>query len=63
MSDADQSIATTPAEHSVALTSDFLTPGWVAECSCGWESPRHIDISDAERDFDRHRSEAKVSPR
>lgn len=43
--------------HAVALTSDFLTPGWRAECSCGWESPRHADIAEASRDFERHRSE------
>lgn len=43
--------------HSVALTSDFLNPGWRAECSCGWKSPRHADIGEASRDFERHRAE------
>lgn len=42
------------------LVSDFLTDGWRADCSCGWEGSNQPTTSLANAEFERHRDAAQV---
>lgn len=40
--------------HEIQVTSDFLRPGWQAECSCGWVGDRRGSNAEALADGRAH---------